>query len=50
MDLHLPDQSGIEAIRRARKIAPESRILVLTMDSSAGSVVAASAQVLGATC
>ena len=41
MDLHLPDQSGIEAIRRARKIAPESRILVLTMDSSAGSVVAA---------
>ncbi|WP_375400488.1 response regulator [uncultured Amnibacterium sp.] len=41
MDLHLPDRSGVEATRQVLVAAPESRVLVLTMDSADATVVAA---------
>lgn len=41
LDLHLPDSSGIELTRRVLAVAPETRVLVLTMDSADATVVAA---------
>lgn len=41
MDLHLPDRSGVEATRQVLLAAPETRVLVLTMDSADATVVAA---------
>ncbi len=35
LDIGLPKLDGIEAARRIRKISPESKILVLTQESSA---------------
>src|SRR5947209_7296258 len=34
LDLRLPTGSGIEAIRRLRELAPETQIVVLTMEES----------------
>ena len=41
MDIGLPDINGIEAARRIRKFAPESRIIFLTQESSSEVVQAA---------
>jgi DNA-binding NarL/FixJ family response regulator len=35
LDIGLPDQSGIEAARRIRKLAPNSKILFMSLDTSA---------------
>ena len=41
LDLHLPDSSGIELTRQVLAVAPQTRVLVLTMDSADATVVAA---------
>ena len=41
MDIGLPDFNGIEAARRIRKFAPESKIIFLTQESSPEVVQAA---------
>src|SRR6202008_401452 len=38
LDIGLPTLNGIEAARRIRKLAPESKILFLSQESSAGVV------------
>jgi DNA-binding NarL/FixJ family response regulator len=41
LDIGLPTQSGIEAARQIRKLAPKSKIIFLTQESSADVVEAA---------
>jgi DNA-binding NarL/FixJ family response regulator len=41
MDLHMPDVNGVEATRRLGEVAPEVRVLVLTMLDDPESVLAA---------
>src|SRR5208337_3233841 len=41
LDLGLPKLNGIEAARQIRKLAPESKIIVLSQESSADVVQAA---------
>jgi DNA-binding NarL/FixJ family response regulator len=38
VDLHMPGGSGIEAIREIRRVAPDARCLVLTMDDDEDSL------------
>ena len=38
LDIGLPKLNGIEAARRIRKVAPDSKIIFLTQESSADSV------------
>lgn len=35
LDIHLPSLNGIEAARRIRKLAPESKIIFVSLESSA---------------
>lgn len=41
MDLHLPDGSGVTAIRHLTSAQPDVRVLVLSMDSTDAAVIAA---------
>ncbi len=41
MDLNLPDGSGVDATRRLTAVAPEVRVLVMTMSTDDDAVVAA---------
>lgn len=41
LDLHLPDRSGVETCRRILSVLPQTRVLVLTMDSADATLIAA---------
>jgi DNA-binding NarL/FixJ family response regulator len=49
LDIGLPTLNGIEAARQIRKLAPQSKIIFLTQESSADMVEEASAWERGAT-
>ncbi|GGF23130.1 hypothetical protein GCM10011611_31530 [Aliidongia dinghuensis] len=43
LDIHMPNQTGMEALIRIRKRSPEAHIVMLTSDASAGAVSGAKA-------